>query len=74
MAGLSRLIPGCGYNDHGDSLGFHYQELSVLVENRRVTMVGAEDEATARGLMGWLNDKITGSEGQATKGGGPGAR
>ena len=57
MRGLSRLIEGCGYSPQGDSLGFHFEDMSVLMERRRVTMVGAEDEATARRLMDWLKDK-----------------
>jgi len=61
MPGLSRAIEGCGYSPQGDSLGFHFEDLSVLMERRRVTIVGAEDEATARRLMDWLNDKIAAS-------------
>ncbi len=58
MPVLSKSIVGCGYSPQGDSLGFHFEDLSVLVERRRVTIVGAEDEATARRLMDWLNGKI----------------
>ena len=58
MPGLGKLIEGCGYNPVGDSLGFHFEDMSVLMERRRVTIVGAEDEATARRLMGWLNGKV----------------
>jgi hypothetical protein len=58
LKGLSESIPGCGYSDRGDSLGFHHEDLSVLVENRQVSIIGAEDEATARKLMGWLQERL----------------
>jgi hypothetical protein len=54
MPSLSRKIPGAGYNHLGESLGFHHDGLSVLAERRRITIIGAEDEATARRLMDWL--------------------
>lgn len=58
MASLSRSIEGCGYDPRGDSMGFHFEDMSVLMERRRVTMVGAEDEATARRLMDWLKGRL----------------
>ena len=58
MPELSRLIEGCGYNSQGDSLGFHFEDMSVLMEKRRVTIVGAEDEATVRRLMEWLSERV----------------
>ena len=60
MPGLSKLIEGCGYSPQGDSLGFHFEDMSVLMEKRRVTIVGAENEATARRLMDWLRSRIAG--------------
>ncbi len=58
MKGLSESIPGCGYSDGGETLGFHFEDLSVLVGRSRVTIIGAQDEATARGLMEWLGEQV----------------
>ena len=57
MPGLSKSIPGCGYSDRGDSLGFHFEDLSVLLESLRITIVGAEDEVTARRVIEWLKNR-----------------
>lgn len=57
MPGLSKRIEGCGYSPEGDSMGFHFEDMSVLMERRRVTIVGAEDEEAARRLMDWLKDR-----------------
>jgi hypothetical protein len=62
MPGLSRTIPGAGYRDMGESIGFHYHDLSVVLEGRHVTIVGAEDEATAMTLMDWLKERSTAHE------------
>jgi hypothetical protein len=54
---LSKAIPGAGYSEGGDTLGFHFEDLSVVVEGRVVTIVGAEDEARAIEVMGYLAEK-----------------
>ena len=58
MPALSRSIEGCGYHPQGDSLGFHFEDMSVLVERRRVTVIGAENEAKAQMLVEWLSDRL----------------
>jgi hypothetical protein len=62
MPALSRAISGSGYSDKGDALGFRFEDLSVLIERRRVTMVGAHDEARAQMLMGWLRQISAGTD------------
>ena len=58
MPALSNLIEGCGYSPEGDSLGFHFEDMSILMESRRVTIIGAETEAHASRVMNWLNGKV----------------
>ncbi len=54
MPALSRAIEGVGYHAEGTSLGFHFEDMSVLVEPQRVTIIGAETDSQARRVMGWL--------------------
>ncbi len=55
---LSRAIEGAGFNPEGDTLGFRFEDMSVLVERRKVTVYGAGDEATAERVMHWLVSRI----------------
>jgi hypothetical protein len=58
MPALSKSIEGCGYHPAGDSLGFHFEDMSVLIKGRRVTAVGADSEAKARLLVEWLVGRL----------------
>jgi hypothetical protein len=57
MPHLSKTIEGSGYHPEGDSLGFHFEDLSVLMEPRRLTIIGAETEAQAQRVMDWIREK-----------------
>jgi hypothetical protein len=57
MPGLSKSIPGTAYREGGDSLGFHYGDLSVIIENRRIIMIGADSEAEANAMMEWIRER-----------------
>ncbi len=54
MAGLSAVIPGCAYSPHGQSMGFSREGMPVLLESRRMTIYGAQDEATVGRVLGWM--------------------
>jgi hypothetical protein len=58
MPSLSKTIEGSGYHPEGDSLGFHFEDLSVLMEPHRMTIIGAETEARARTVIEWLEGKL----------------
>ncbi len=60
MPALSKAIKGSGYHAEGQSLGFHLEDMSVLVEPNRITIVGAETECQASKVIGWLTGKLTG--------------
>ncbi len=59
MPALSKKIKGSGYHAAGQSLGFHFEEMSVLAEPSRITIIGAETECQARRVMNWLVGKVT---------------
>jgi hypothetical protein len=56
---LAQAINSYGLDSHKPSVGFRFEDLPVIVERNRVTVYGAYEEATARRLIDWLNDKIT---------------
>ena len=58
MSALSRAIEGAGYHPEGVSLGFHLEDMSVLMEPRKVTIFGAETEIKAQAVMDWLRGKV----------------
>jgi hypothetical protein len=58
MPKLSRSIEGAGYHPEGDSLGFHFEGLSVLLEATRMTIIGAEHEREGMAVVHWLTDRI----------------
>ncbi len=60
MPALSKTIKGSGYHAAGRSLGFHFEEMSVLAEPSRITIIGAETERQASRVMDWLTAKLTG--------------
>jgi hypothetical protein len=58
MPALSRAIEGAGYHPEGVSLGFHLEDMSVLMEPRKVTIIGADTELKAHTVMDWIREKV----------------
>lgn len=55
MPAMPGVIEGCGYHPEGSSLGFHFEDMSVVLEARCLTIIGADSEAKARRLIDWLD-------------------
>jgi hypothetical protein len=58
MPALSKAIAGCAYSPLGNEMGFRVEDCSVVVNDRRMIIVGADNEEKARMVMDWLNDKF----------------
>ncbi len=65
MAELSALIEGCAYTPGARNMGFSHEGMPVLLEPGRMTIFGAQDEATVCRFTDWLTDMI----GRASSGG-----
>lgn len=59
MPHMSRLIEGCAYNPEAKLMGFRHKDMGVIVEAKKITINKAEDEATARDVIDWLENVIT---------------
>jgi hypothetical protein len=57
MPGLSKAISNAAYKNGGDALGFHLDDLSVIIESKRVTIIGADNEAKVHTLMKWIRER-----------------
>ena len=55
---LAKAINSYGFDFHGPSVGFRFEDLPVIIEKNRVTVFGTFDEAIAHRVMDWLKDKI----------------
>jgi len=55
---LAKISNGYGFDFHGPSFGFRFEDLPVIIEKNRVTVFGTYDEAVAYRVMGWLNEKM----------------
>ena len=55
---LAKAINGYGFDFHGLSVGFRFEDLPVIIEKNRITVFGTFDEAIAYRVMDWLNDKM----------------
>jgi hypothetical protein len=54
---LADAINSYGYDYHGPSVGFRFEDVPVIIERNRVTIYGAFDEETANRVMEWLDNK-----------------
>ena len=55
---LAKAINGYGFDFHGPSVGFRFEDLPVIIEKNRVTVFGTFNEEIAYRVMDWLNDKM----------------
>ncbi len=62
MPKLSSVINGCGYDPEGNSLGFRVEDFSVVINEREMLIIGAENETQAKSVLHWLSVKINGSD------------
>ena len=58
MPQMSKLIEGCAYNPEINFMGFRVKGMGVTVEANKITINKAEDEATAKAVVGWLRNII----------------
>jgi hypothetical protein len=58
MPALSKAIEGSGYHPEGNALGFHWEDMSVVMESRIVTIIGAETEIQAKRVIDWLTSRL----------------
>jgi hypothetical protein len=62
MPKLSKVINGCAYDPEGHSLGFRVEDYSVVINEREMLIVGAENESQAKNVLHWLSGKINGDD------------
>ena len=56
MPRLSGLIEGCAYNPEANLMGFHFKQMTVSVEPRRINIYHIEDEKTVQTFVDWFMD------------------
>lgn len=55
MSKLSKAIAGAAYNPKGKEMAFRINDYSVVIEGRRMIIVGADTEEKAKEIMRQLN-------------------
>ncbi|MFC1953154.1 hypothetical protein ACFLWR_03385 [Chloroflexota bacterium] len=61
MPQIYRVIEGCAYNNESHVAAFRYDDMRVIVENKKITIYGAEEKHTVERIISWFIDKINGS-------------
>jgi hypothetical protein len=56
---LAKQIGGYGYDFHGPTVGFRFEDHSAIIERDKVTIYGVYDEIIAERMMAWIRDKVT---------------
>jgi hypothetical protein len=55
---LAKKVNGYGYDFHGPTVGFRFEDLPVIIERNQITLYAGDNEAQAHRLMSWLKEKL----------------